>query len=98
MRSVQPTKTLSPYLKHALITLSKDVDECSEDKHNCSPKAACQNTVGSFKCKCNDGYQGDGKTCLGERLFILLEHESETITFGKDWILFVILLVLRVLQ
>ena len=98
MRSVPPTKTLPPYLKHAFITLSKDVDECSEDKHNCSSKAACENTVGSFECKCNDGYQVDEKTCLGERLFILLEHESETITFGNDWILLVILLVLRVLQ
>ena len=59
------------------------MDECSEDKHNCSPEAACQNTEGSFECKCNDGYQGDGKTCFGEQLIyyipIPLEHDITTI-------------------
>ena len=48
------------------ISNSKDVDECNEEKHDCSSNATCQNTVGSFKCRCNDGYQGDGKTCNGK--------------------------------
>ena len=62
-----------PYLEPDFITFSKDVDECSEDKHNCSPKATCENTEGSFKCKCNDDYQGDGKSCVGEQ-FLLKNH------------------------
>ena len=30
----------------------------------CSVKASCTNTPGSFSCKCIAGYQGDGKNCL----------------------------------
>ncbi|XP_078597034.1 uncharacterized protein LOC144873499 isoform X2 [Branchiostoma floridae x Branchiostoma japonicum] len=35
-----------------------DHDECSEpEKTDCSPNAACLNTVGSFSCSCIMGYQ-----------------------------------------
>ena len=67
-------------------SFSKDVDECSEDKHNCSPKAACQNTEGSFKCKCNHGYQGDGESCIGEQFLLHIRSfsNSKWIGFGKE--------------
>ena len=42
------------------------MDECNENKHNCSADATCKNTRGSFKCKCNEGYQGDGVNCAGK--------------------------------
>ena len=32
--------------------------------HNCHANAKCTNTVGSFQCDCNPGYDGDGvKEC-----------------------------------
>lgn len=41
-----------------------DIDECKAGGGNdCSAKATCTNTAGSFTCKCVKGYTGDGKTC-----------------------------------
>lgn len=32
----------------------------------CDENALCTNTDGSFTCECNDGYSGDGMTCVEE--------------------------------
>ena len=43
-----------------------DVNECSADETNdCDPNALCQNTNGSYKCRCKEGYTGDGRNCSG---------------------------------
>ena len=43
-----------------------DADECAMASTNdCSANAECVNTKGSFKCTCNSGFAGDGKTCEG---------------------------------
>ena len=42
-----------------------DVDECAEGTHNCSGKAECNNTKGSFNCTCKTGFTGDGQNCSG---------------------------------
>lgn len=40
-----------------------DKDECqSASTHSCHEDATCQNTVGSYKCVCKEGFYGDGKT------------------------------------
>lgn len=40
-----------------------DIDECSESPWVCSQ--LCENTIGSYVCKCANGYlkEPDGKTC-----------------------------------
>ena len=45
------------------------MDECSLKTHDCDANAICNNTVGSFTCKCNGSalYYGDGKTCSHHR-------------------------------
>ena len=48
--------------------LCVDVDECTEELHNCStykgqPNAICTNTIGGFQCHCTQGWQGDGYFC-----------------------------------
>ncbi len=43
-----------------------DVDECINESHDCDANAECANTVGSFTCTCNAGYNGDGISCSGE--------------------------------
>ncbi|CAH1230750.1 FBN1 [Branchiostoma lanceolatum] len=40
-----------------------DIDECSTGVHNCHQHATCNNTVGSYRCECNSGYAGNGRTC-----------------------------------
>ena len=45
--------------------VSLELDECELETHNCHAKASCSNTDGSYTCKCDDGYTGDGFTCTG---------------------------------
>ena len=44
-----------------------DIDECKETHvdftFECDMNSKCQNSYGSYYCVCNDGYEGDGKTC-----------------------------------
>ena len=43
-----------------------DINECEKGNADCDPNASCQNTDGSYKCVCNSGFSGDGKTCTGK--------------------------------
>ena len=44
-----------------------DINECaSPGDNNCDTNAACTNTPGGFTCTCNQGYIGDGVTCMGK--------------------------------
>ena len=43
-----------------------DTDECATNVHNCHNYATCNNTDGSFGCRCNSGYSGNGVSCIGE--------------------------------
>ncbi|CAB3984575.1 deleted in malignant brain tumors 1 -like, partial [Paramuricea clavata] len=40
-----------------------DVDECSRGLANCDSNSQCINTDGSFVCRCNQGYSGNGVYC-----------------------------------
>jgi len=47
-----------------------DIDECSANNRVCGTDAAvagCNNTVGSYTCQCNRGYNvsADGTKCEG---------------------------------
>ncbi|XP_038045729.1 uncharacterized protein LOC119720211 isoform X2 [Patiria miniata] len=48
---------------------SMDVDECLLSADNCHPNATCTNEVGGFNCTCNEGFKGDGVTCIEDYLF-----------------------------
>ena len=48
---------------------NSDIDECAISSDNCDSNAVCTNTAGSFTCACNQGYTGDGLTCLGNNSF-----------------------------
>lgn len=39
-----------------------DIDECDGNVH-CDFNATCFNTIGSYKCFCDQGFRGDGTSC-----------------------------------
>jgi hypothetical protein len=47
-------------------SISTDINECSENTHNCDRNATCTNTEGSFNCPCKNGFRGNGTSCKGE--------------------------------
>ena len=40
-----------------------DVNECVEETHDCHTNATCYNSIGSFTCSCNEGFEGNGVLC-----------------------------------
>ena len=45
-----------------------DTDECQQGISGCSQ--VCTNTIGSYLCSCNSGYElsNDSHTCIGQTL------------------------------
>ena len=56
-----------PY-KRCFFFNSQDLDECADGTHNCDVNAECNNTRGSYNCKCKDGFRGNGTKCTGNCL------------------------------
>ena len=48
---------------HGPVKNCQDLNECSSNKHECSPYANCTNVVGSYRCKCKKGFRGNGRNC-----------------------------------
>ena len=48
-----------------------DINECTDETHNCHTDGYCNNTDGSFHCTCHIGYRGNGENCSGENLYDL---------------------------
>ena len=46
--------------------LSIDVNECNTNHGGCHSNATCTNLVGSHKCSCNSGFDGNGTNCVGK--------------------------------
>lgn len=47
-----------------------DIDECFFF-NVCYLNVMCNNIVGSYNCKCNLGYIGDGKNCISVFFYFL---------------------------
>ena len=52
-------------MRHMHTNIFLDADECKAGLDSCHENAQCQNTIGSFSCKCNNGFQGNGSVCQG---------------------------------
>ena len=63
-----------------------EIDECSSSTHTCSKFANCTNTPGSFDCRCQDGYIGNGYHCQGT-LFACLCMYYSRFHDGENYIL-----------
>ena len=62
-----------------LMMMVSDVDECRAHNGGCS--TLCQNTVGSFECRCHRGYhlKPDQRTCEGS----LLANHCQTLSLSS---------------
>ena len=49
-----------------LLFLTLDTNECFDGIHHCDVNAECNNTLGSYKCACKDGFHGNGTNCRGD--------------------------------
>ena len=66
------TQTQFCCLDHFCRILLIDIDECDDGIDNCNSFANCSNANGSFSCSCNDGFTGDGLTCSGILIAIVI--------------------------
>ena len=66
--------------------LASDIDECALRTHNCNANAECTDTIGSFNCTCNPGFEGDGVSCTGNTHWQHLQvwRHYETIPCSPD--------------
>jgi hypothetical protein len=48
-----------------------DIDECIVGQNECQKNTECVNTIGSYKCKCREGFSGNGLFCQGKQIIII---------------------------
>lgn len=48
------------------MSYSADINECESGTHSCDENAECSDTIGSFDCTCNSGYEGNGLSCTSK--------------------------------
>ena len=51
------------------VTFSTDIDECDLGSYTCHVNATCTDTIGSYECTCNSGFEGDGVNCTSKDEF-----------------------------
>jgi len=56
----------------------QEIDECSLGTHECHKNAICINTPGFYKCKCRQGFYGNGRICKNERKQKTLRRRKRT--------------------
>ena len=65
---------LNQGMSSLIFVIMLDIDECLEKSNHCDSNANCTNTDGSYKCKCSQGYRGNGQNCTGKYVANLFFH------------------------
>ena len=92
INSIKSHNICSPCLQSDCISFCivfVDINECENGSHDCNENATCVNTAGHFKCSCNKGFKGDGKTCSGI-IYVLLYNLVHVYKLPSDFISFCI--------
>ena len=69
--SIMTTKIYLLVIKNAIIYpewyiyFFTDINECTNSIHGCHQNATCTNSIGSFTCTCNEGFDLNGTSCVG---------------------------------
>ena len=53
------------FLLWLVVLFITDMNECNTTDHGCHVNASCNNFDGSYFCKCNLGFNGNGTNCSG---------------------------------
>ena len=69
MNRKQTTDEKLNFVVNCFLFALKDIDECAMNTHTCDTMATCMNTMGSYECMCDMGYEGDGFMCTGTSCF-----------------------------
>lgn len=62
------------------------MNECEFHMDNCHENATCNDTIGSFNCTCNTGFEGDGVNCDSESDFVLRKVNEEKKSLAYTYI------------
>ena len=58
-----------------------DINECRNATAPCHANATCTNSQGSYTCKCNKGYSGDGKNCTGMSMHNMARFSNDKMQY-----------------
>ncbi|PFX16148.1 Fibrillin-2, partial [Stylophora pistillata] len=64
----------------------EDHDECINENNACDVNAYCTNTVGSYYCTCKEGYTGNGRSCSGSVVPIILNYAQSYNVHARAYI------------
>lgn len=59
-------------LTNTILLTLQGVDYCGKG-HQCHNNASCLNLETTYACHCDAGFSGDGHTCYGKMLILLLK-------------------------
>ena len=51
-----------------------DINECDNGQNDCDSNAICSNSIGSYSCTCDTGYDGDGIHCSATDAVLVLSN------------------------
>jgi len=60
------------FFRNVMTIICLDINECSGHTHDCDHDATCTDTLGSYRCSCNTGFNGNGQTCTGNTNNIII--------------------------